>query len=100
LLCEQPDKIDAQIANNLVLPPRRSSMLFASSPLKEPSNGKQKSKPLRRPKLTVLTKPEKKNSWSPMSLFNHKQQMVPTPSTPVKRFSGWLSRKVMDDVNG
>ncbi|PKY48982.1 hypothetical protein RhiirA4_404951 [Rhizophagus irregularis] len=99
LLCEQLDKIDAQIANNLILPPRRASMLFASSPLKEPSNGKQKSKPPRRPKLTVLTKQEKKNSWSPMSLFNPKQQMIPTPSTPVKRF-GWLSRKVMDDVNG
>ncbi|GES99450.1 protein C12orf4 homolog [Rhizophagus clarus] len=96
LLCEQLDKIDAQIANNnLALPPRRSTMLFTSSP----SNGKQKSKPPRRPKLTVLTKSEKKNSWSPMSFFNQKQQMVPTPNTPVKRFS-WLSRKVMDDVNG
>ncbi|RIA93487.1 hypothetical protein C1645_874088 [Glomus cerebriforme] len=99
LLCEQLDKIDSQIANNIVLPPRRVSMLFASSPLKEPSNGKQKSKSQRRPKLTVLTKQEKKNSWSPISFFNHRQQMVASPNTPVKRFS-WLSRKVMDDVNG
>jgi len=94
------DKIDAQIANHTILPPRRASMLFASSPLKESSNGRQKSKPLHRPKLTISTKPEKKNSWSPISFFNHKQQMATTPSTPVKRLSGWLSRKVMDDVNG
>ena len=102
MLCEQIDKIDAQIANSAILIPRRASMLFASSPLKEPSNGRQKStKPLRRPKLTISTKPEKKNSWSPISFFNQKQQMVATPSTPVKRLSGWLSRKaVMDDVNG
>ncbi|CAG8466690.1 15619_t:CDS:10, partial [Funneliformis mosseae] len=102
LLCEQLERVDAQIANNTSLPPRRTSIPFASSPLKEnPSSiGKSRNKSLRRPKLAILTKPEKKN-WSPMSFFNQKQQMVTAPSTPVKRFSGWLSRKVMDDdVNG
>ncbi|CAI2164011.1 4357_t:CDS:10 [Funneliformis geosporum] len=101
LLCEQLDRIDAQIANNTVLPPRRTSIPFASSPLKEnPSSiGKSRNKSPRRPKLAILTKTEKK-IWSPMSFFNQKQPTVSSPSTTVRRFS-WLSRKVMDDdVNG
>ena len=54
LLIEQLEKIDAQIANNAVLPPRRAPMLFASSPLKEQSNSRQKPRSLRKPKLTIL----------------------------------------------
>ncbi|CAG8806269.1 6947_t:CDS:2, partial [Racocetra persica] len=55
---------------------------------------------LRRPKnrrpLTILTKLEKRNTWSPISFFQQKNGNA--PNTPTKRFTGWLGRK--DDANG
>ncbi|CAI2171681.1 11574_t:CDS:10 [Funneliformis geosporum] len=105
LLVEQPDKINSQIANASSTLPRRPSIPFVSSPLKEqPESIGKRSKSQRKLGLTVLTKQEKKNTWSPINFFQQKHQMLGSPNTStssVRKFSGWLGRKNLEgDGNG
>ncbi|CAG8662841.1 640_t:CDS:10 [Dentiscutata erythropus] len=102
-LIEQLDKIDAQIANGIngmpIIPRRPStpSSNSSSSDHKEQSGSLSLRREKKRRPLPILTKQEKKNTWSPMTFFQQKN-MLNTPSTPTRRFSGWLGRK--DDTNG
>ncbi|CAG8438206.1 3856_t:CDS:10 [Funneliformis mosseae] len=105
LLIEQPDKINNQIANASAIIPRRPSVPFVSSPLKEqPESIGKRSKSQRRTGLTILTKQEKKTTWSPINFFQQKHQMLGSPNTStssVRKFSGWLGRKSLEgDGNG
>ncbi|CAG8712093.1 7042_t:CDS:2, partial [Cetraspora pellucida] len=100
LLIEQLDKINAQIANGIngmpIIPRRPSTPSNGSSDHREQSGSLSLRRPKNRRPLTILTKQEKRNTWSPISFFQQKNGN--TPGTPTKRFGGWLGRK--DDANG
>ncbi|CAG8463943.1 9959_t:CDS:2, partial [Racocetra fulgida] len=100
LLIEHLDKINAQIANGIngipIIPRRPSTPSNNSSDHKELSGSLSLRRPKNRRPLTILTKLEKRNTWSPISFFQQKNGN--TPNAPTKRFTGWLGRK--DDANG
>ncbi|KAF0446646.1 protein c12orf4-like [Gigaspora margarita] len=101
LLIEQLDKIDAQIANGIngmpIIPRRPSTPNNNSSSDHKEQSGSLSLRQKKRRPLTILTKQEKRNTWSPISFFQQKN-MLNAPGTPTRRFSGWLGRK--DDTNG
>jgi len=99
-LLEQPDKINNQIANTSAALPRRPSVPFVSSPLKEQSGSiGKRSKSQRKPGLIIPIKQEKKNTWS---FFQQKQPLAsPNTLSSVRKFGGWLGRKSLEgDGNG
>ncbi|CAG8491868.1 14399_t:CDS:10 [Acaulospora morrowiae] len=91
LLIESGERVDLQIANAQNMMTRRPSIPVVTPP---PTHRRSKShsRPLA---LTVLTKQEKKNGWSPMSfLQQQKQNMLASQNnnSSVRKISGWLGK--------